>query len=125
MYLLDTHTMLWFLRNSKELSNSARATILSANKVFVSIASFWEIAIKQSLSKLEIDCEAEDLEKLCVEQDFEILPISVRDTAKVKSLPFYHKDPFDRILVAQAIENDLTLVTKDETIPKYDVKTLW
>ena len=125
MYLLDTHTLLWYLRDSEELSEATRRTIDNAEEVFVSIASFWEIVIKQSQGKLRFDASMQVLEDLCRERDIRILNIRPVALERIKTLPDIHRDPFDRLLVAQALEEELVIVTRDRIIPQYEVKTIW
>lgn len=125
-YLLDTHTLIWFLNGDKELSSKARKAIESNNVVnFVSIASLWEIAIKISLKKLELNVSFKVVNRLLEENGFLILPISPEDTVFISTLPFFHRDPFDRILIAQSINNDLTVITKDVSFEDYKTKTIW
>ena len=125
MHLLDTHTLLWYLRDSEELSEAARRTIDNAEEVFVSIASFWEIAIKQSQGKIKFNASMQELEALCREHNIQILNIRPVALDRIKTLPDIHRDPFDRLLVAQALEEDLAIVTRDRIIPQYEVKTIW
>lgn len=125
MYLLDTHTLIWFLKGDKELSTKVVETIEKSNTVFVSIASIWELSIKMSLGKFGFPNGIEGFIKLVLNNSFEILPISLEDTIKVCSLDYIHKDPFDRIMIAQCLHNDLILITKDSFIKKYPVKTVW
>jgi PIN domain nuclease of toxin-antitoxin system len=125
MYLLDTHTLLWYLRDSQELSELARQTIDNADYVAVSIASLWEIAIKRSIGKLQISMGPFALELLCRERDIAVLPIRSVVLEKIQTLPKIHRDPFDRLLIAQALENSMTIITRDKTIPQYPVPTIW
>lgn len=125
MYLLDTHTLLWYLRDSSEISSLARQTISNANYVAISIASLWEIAIKRSIGKLQISVGPASLESLCMERDITVLPIGTDALEMIQKLPNIHGDPFDRILIATAQTKGLTIITRDKTIPKYPVKTLW
>ena len=125
MHLLDTHTLLWYLRDSEELSEAARRAIDNAEKVFVSIASFWEIAIKQSQGKLRFNTSMQELEALCRERDIRVLNIRSVELERLKTLPDVHRDPFDRLLVAQALESGLAIVTRDRIIPQYPVQTIW
>jgi PIN domain nuclease of toxin-antitoxin system len=122
--LLDTHAFLWVLGNPKKLSKKLTTSIEDpSTNVFVSAASTWEIAIKTALGKLRAD-----LDELVAESrslGFKDLPVSVAHTLRVRSLPPHHRDPFDRVLVAQAIEDGLTLVTRDPDICRYQVATLW
>jgi PIN domain nuclease of toxin-antitoxin system len=125
-YLLDTHTLIWFLNGDKLLSSKAKSIIEnSKHNKFVSIASFWEIAIKLGLEKLEFDGDIAEIIELAENNNFEILPISVKHTIEYKGLEFIHRDPFDRMLVIQAIVEDFTILTKDEYISKYKVKSDW
>ncbi len=125
MYLLDTHTLLWYLRDSQELSKLARQTIDNADYVAVSIASLWEIAIKRSIGKLQIEVGPSAIELLCQERDIVVMPIRSAALEKIQTLPKIHGDPFDRVIIATAQVCDLTIITRDGTIPQYPVKTLW
>ena len=125
MYLLDTHTLLWFLRDSPQLSKKALEIITTENKVYVSIASLWEIAIKKSIGKLEFKHSIEKIAELCHEKDILILQIQPKYFDKIIKLPNIHNDPFDRLIISQAIIENLVIITKDTIIPKYSVKTIW
>ena len=125
MYLLDTHAMLWYLRDSLELSTSAHRLIDEAEYVAVSIASFWEIAIKQSIGKMRLSMTIPELESLCVNRDIHVLPIQSAVLEQTKSLPQIHGDPFDRLIIAQAQVGEMTIVTRDRIIPQYPVQTVW
>ena len=120
--LLDTHVLIWVLENNPTLSDNARQNIILAeNLVFVSAVSIWEIGIKKSLGKLESPDNLQEEIKL---HRFTPLPISYDHAELAGKLPPIHRDPFNRMLVAQAITEKLTLVTRDEFISKYDVVTL-
>jgi len=120
--LLDTQVLIWTLTNPKRLSGQARATIAEGeNRVFVSLATPWEIAIKTALGKL---APPEDLEEQLREKRFELLPIALPHTRAVASLPLLHSDPFDRMLIAQAQVDRMTLITTDRQIRRYPVATL-
>ena len=121
-YLLDTHVLLWWLSADKQLGSSARKMIASTdNQIFCSVASYWEMVIKQSLGKLSFPKKTfTTLE----ENGILILPIEAKHIAELQSLPTIHKDPFDRILIAQAINEKMTLVTGDKHIQKYKIDTL-
>ena len=125
MYLLDTHAMLWYLRDSPELSASAHALIDNAEYVAVSIASFWEIAIKQSVGKMQFCMTIPELESLCLDRDIQVLPIQSVVLEQIKSLPKIHGDPFDRLIIAQAQIGKMTIITRDRIIPQYPVPTIW
>ena len=125
MYLLDTHAMLWYLRDSPELSASAHSLIDNAEFVAVSIASFWEIAIKQSIGKMQFCMTIPELESLCLDRDIQVLPIQSVVLEQIKSLPKIHGDPFDRLIIAQAQIGKMTIITRDRMIPQYPVPTIW
>ena len=125
MYLLDTHAMLWYLRDSPELSASAHALIDNAEYVAVSIASFWEIAIKQCIGKMQFCMTIPELEALCLDRDIQVLPIQSVVLEQIKSLPKIHGDPFDRLIIAQAQIGKMTIITRDRMIPQYPVPTIW
>lgn len=124
-FILDTHTLIWFLNGDKQLSKSARAAIeKESNDKYVSVASLWEMAIKISLKKLEFTAFP-DLANMIAENGFEILPITFEHTLKLAELDFIHGDPFDRILIAQCIVEHLAIISKDSNIEKYPIKVLW
>jgi PIN domain nuclease of toxin-antitoxin system len=128
--LLDTHAFLWYYSGSPELSERARLYIDDPkNTFYVSMASLWEIAIKNSLGKLALD---KDFDTFCadaVAQGFRFLPIDMAHLMKAATLPFHHRDPFDRMLVAQAIAEHLDFITKDTMMEAYFqhelVRVLW
>lgn len=120
--LLDTHVLLWALIEDARLRSAARTVIEDGrNAVFVSAASTWEITIKRSLGKLDVP---DDLAAQLQAARFEVLAITVEHTLAVGDLPDHHRDPFDRLLVAQARVANLTLLTADPAICRYDVATL-
>ncbi|MBO7145039.1 MAG: type II toxin-antitoxin system VapC family toxin [Salinivirgaceae bacterium] len=125
MYIIDTHALLWYLRNSGDLSELALNTINTTELIYTSVASLWEIAIKQSIGKLDLDFSITQIENLCNEKDIQILPIKSKHLDKLKNLPKYHGDPFDRLIISQALTENLTIITRDSTIPNYPVRTLW
>jgi len=115
--LLDTHIYLWYLADSRRLSRNAKAEIASAEEVFVSAASIWEAAVKRGLGKL--DAAVEDLVAGIGASGFVELPVSARHAARVAMLPSHHRDPFDRLLLAQAIHEPLHLLTSDAALKHY------
>jgi PIN domain nuclease of toxin-antitoxin system len=115
--LLDTHIFLWCVMASPHLKPSARKAITSANQVYVSSASIWEVAIKAKLGK--IDASADELLAAIEASGFIELPVSGAHAAFVAQLPLHHADPFDRILVAQAITEPLRLMTADAALVPY------
>lgn len=115
--LLDTHLFLWAVTDSRALRAAARREILAAERVFVSAASIWEIAIKARLGKIEGDPQA--LARVIGESGFEELPVRADHAARVARLPLHHADPFDRLLVAQAQSEPLLLLTSDAALAPY------
>ena len=125
-YLLDTHSILWFFDHIEKLSGRILGTILEpANKKYVSIVSAWELAIKTSLGKLTFEGGVENFFILIEENGFELLPIKEEHIKLVETLPFIHRDPFDRMLIASAISEGMNLITADLNIHKYNVSWLW
>jgi PIN domain nuclease of toxin-antitoxin system len=124
--LLDTHAFLWFLGGASDLSEQARRHIENPKyEKYISIASFWEIAIKYSLGKLTLEVPFSELKTEVVKNGFHILPITFEDTLRLCTLPFHHRDPFDRIIISQAKKNNLILVSCDSNFTLYDVSLLW
>ena len=125
--LLDTHTLLWFIAGSSSLSASARTLIEDAeNDKFVSIVSIWETAIKISTGKMSLSSPFDTLFPRQLEiNGFELLPVKVEHTSLVTTLPFHHRDPFDRLLIAQGIVEDFAIVTTDSDFSDYAIKLLW
>lgn len=125
--LLDTHTFLWFIAGDSSLSQSARAAIEDLdNNRYLSMASLWEIAIKISVRRLELSEPFEILiPKQLADNSIELLGISFDHTALVSSLPFHHRDPFDRLLIAQSKVEQMTLVSIDSVFDSYSVNRLW
>lgn len=120
--LLDTHTFLWWRSDASQLPPASLDRIRHADLVFVSVVSAWETAIKVALGKLTIDGHfASGVE----ESGFAKLPISFEHAERAGTLPNHHKDPFDRMLIAQAMCDDLTLITRDHQFQAYDVEIGW
>jgi PIN domain nuclease of toxin-antitoxin system len=129
-YLIDTHTFLWFNEGSNSLSNTAKELIIDKNnEIFISIASLWEISIKTALEKLTINCPYDLIIEDVTENDMDILPINFAHTVIQNKLPFYHRDPFDRIIVSQAIAENLDIISKDAQFDAYlvgkPIKRIW
>ena len=125
--LLDTHAFLWWIADSPELPKRARRAIASAgNECLVSAASCWEMAIKVSIGKLELPGTVERfVPHHMMLNGFRELSIDMRHAAGVARLPFHHRDPFDRLLVSQAVEEDLPIVSADRSFEKYGVTRIW
>jgi PIN domain nuclease of toxin-antitoxin system len=119
--LLDTHVVIWWLADDPALTDQTKALIDEEPEVYVSSATVWEIAIKQALGKLK---EPADLPELVRDSEFRELPITSAHAIAAARLPAIHRDPFDRMLVAQARAEELTLVTVDETIQQYEVPVI-
>ena len=126
MYLLDTNALLYFLYDSGKLSKKASDIIYhNDEKINVSIVSMWEIAIKSSIGKLEIKSSISKIAETCENEQFDILPIKPFHLDEIERLPAIHGDPFDRLIISQAISENLVIITKDGTMPMYNVKVLW
>jgi PIN domain nuclease of toxin-antitoxin system len=119
--LLDTHVLLWWLADHRELSKRVRADIAAAPRVYVSAVSIWEIVVKQAVGKLQAPNE---LVATTLASGFEPLPVTLEHAERVAELPRHHADPFDRMLVAQALVERLTIVSRDERISAYEVSVL-
>ncbi|UVE43596.1 type II toxin-antitoxin system VapC family toxin [Pseudomonas chlororaphis] len=115
--LLDTHILLWALSDDPKLSAKARKLIESAAEVYISAASFWEMAIKVSLGKLDVDLE--QIREYCLASGFIELAITSEHAIAVKDLEHHHRDPFDRLIVATAISEPMKLLTADPLVAKY------
>lgn len=124
--LLDTHSFIWFLNGDEQLPQNLKNTIAdTTNRCFLSIASLWEIAIKSSLSKLELKGNFDRIADFLNDNDIELLPITFEHLQRLLQLPFHHKDPFDRVIIAQALTESLPVATKDEIFPEYGVNCNW
>ena len=121
-FLVDTHALLWALGEPSTLSRQARAALADpSNLIVVSSASLWECAIKASIGKLDLP---EDFFDSIPEAGYEVMPIRISHLNVYRTLPMHHRDPFDRMLVAQASAEALTLISRDPDIAKYDVAVL-
>jgi PIN domain nuclease of toxin-antitoxin system len=125
--LRDTPAFLWFVLDDPKLSAPARQTIADpSNRVLISPATYWEIAIKISLGKYALPGPyAGFIRNQLRENHFEILPVLPEHTALLTDLPFHHRDPFDRLLIAQAVVNELPLISIDTAFDAYPVQRLW
>ncbi len=125
--LLDTHTFLWYLNGDESLSDKARKSIDKKNSVvYVSIASIWEISIKIGLKKLKIDVSLEELENQISLNNFIILPLKFEHIIELSKLDNHHRDPFDRILIAQSFSEKIAVLTKDTHFNHYKgITVIW
>ena len=125
--LLDTHALLWFILNDRRLSPDARSLMMdSSNDLLISPASVWEIAIKISLGKYSLEEPFEEFMELQIaKNDLTLLPITVTHAAVVARLPFHHRDPFDRLVIAQAITEQVPVISRDVAFDAYSVTRTW
>lgn len=124
--LLDTHTFLWWVADDPQLTSRARRTIAGASEAFLSIASCWEMAIKASAGKLGLPKRVEHFvpEQLAT-NNLRLLQIDLNDVTRVETLPFHHRDPFDRLLAAQALNDDLAIISRDAIFRQYGLRRIW
>lgn len=121
--LLDTHALLWALADDERLSETARAAIIDeANDVVVSVVSAWEVAVKRALGMLKAP---NNLRHVIAEAGFSERLVEFPDCQRLSCLPCLHRDPFDRMLVCQALEDGMPVITKDERIGRYQIQTIW
>ena len=119
-YLIDTHIFIWFVENSPNLSQTLKNTIEDVNsEIFISIASLWEISIKTSIKKLQLNRRYEEIFAILRDNSIEILPVTFAHTLENNRLPFYHRDPFDRMIVAQAIVENIDFISADAVFDDY------
>jgi PIN domain nuclease of toxin-antitoxin system len=124
--LLDTHAFIWFVNGDNQLPDKSINLIKKLdNKCHISVASIWEIAIKLSIGKLDLNDKFEEIAKIMKQNHIELLPITFEHIQKLLTLDFHHRDPFDRIIISQWLVEKLTIITKDENFPKYNIKTIW
>ncbi|BDI16486.1 twitching motility protein PilT [Nostoc cf. commune SO-36] len=124
-FLLDTHAFIWLTENDSSLPDNLRIMINTADIVYLSIASLWEIAIKLNLGKLSLQQSYETIGSAIDTSDILILPICFADTLQVRNLPQHHGDPFDRMLIAQAMNHSLIIISRDKKFDAYSVQRMW
>lgn len=125
-FLIDTHAFLWYIQASSKLSpKAADIPEDSSQSPYFSIASLWEISIKIRLDKLTLDNSFHQLEALLSRLAIDILPITFADTETYLNLPLHHRDPFDRILIAQAMNRSLSIITADSAFDSYAIDSVW
>ncbi|MFP4302895.1 MAG: type II toxin-antitoxin system VapC family toxin [Alkalispirochaetaceae bacterium] len=125
--LLDTHALLWMVSSSERLSETARSTIADeANELYCSIAGYWEIGIKQSLGKLELAAGWEEtLPREMTRNRIARLPVEPKHVHELVGLPWIHRDPFDRLMIAQALVEGLSVISRDRDLGAYGVPVVW
>ncbi len=125
-YLLDTHTFLWFVNDSDEIPEELFNLLESDVDLLLSIASLWEIAIKVNIGKLTLPKPYMNfISEQMKLNDIEILPISLEHLNLISTLPLYHRDPFDRLIIAQSLVENLTIISKDSAFDAYAITKLW
>jgi PIN domain nuclease of toxin-antitoxin system len=132
-FIIDTHVILWMSGDDKYLSKQVKSVVKdTSNKLFISIMSFWEIAIKHSLGKLEFKISIPQLLRFCIENDIEILSVGFTEFEIIEKMPFlknkseFHKDPFDRIIIAQSVSLKLPIISIDDKFDIYpNIQRIW
>ena len=124
--LLDTHTFIWYIEGNAKLTQKARDVIeVSGDKIYLSIISLWEIAIKTGKKQLTLQNKFDDLLDVLNSLEIEILTITFADTQIYRNRPLHHGDPFDRMIISQAINNSLTIIGCDQSFNDYPIQILW
>ncbi len=124
--LLDTHTFIWYFQGSEQMSLKVLEILENPNNsLYLSIASLWEIAIKTGLGKLSLEIPFHELQSILDRLQIKILPITFADTEYYISLPLHHRDPFDRILISQAVNHSLKIVSADLAFDAYPIQRMW
>lgn len=125
-FLLDTHAFLWWTTDADQLPERARQLIEDRSEpVYLSLVCVWEIQIKSQLGRLALEKSLRDLVEVELEKNLLLLPIAMEHILKLEALPFYHRDPFDRLLVAQAACEGFQIITKDPEFSQYGVQLIW
>jgi len=123
--LIDTQALIWFVENDQRLSPSVKAIMEDSESLIISIASLWEITIKVSLGKLSFSKELSSFFNKLVYNGFDIMPIKIAHLITLQSLQNVHKDPFDRLIIAQAIKEQISIVSSDSIFKEYPVNIIW
>lgn len=123
-YLLDTHVLIWHSEGQKIKSDILEILANPENTLYVSHASLWEMTIKESIGKIEFNFEVAAFEAILIQNQFTILPFDFKSYQHLRNLPFHHQDPFDRMLIAQAISMDIPIITHDRNFPLYSVEVV-
>ena len=124
-YLIDTHVLLWYIQGDNRLKSKYIEIIDDSDtEILVSSVSLWEIALKISIGKLELNTDYKNFINFLTERDFSILDFDSEDLNTMINLPFHHQDPFDRLIIAQSITKNLSLISDDNKFKKYDAKLI-
>ncbi|WP_299291293.1 type II toxin-antitoxin system VapC family toxin [uncultured Mucilaginibacter sp.] len=125
-YLIDTHVLIWYLEGSDKLPQKLREELDNdQNTILISVASFWELAIKISAKKIELTKSLQEVQAYIVERAFVFLNISFEHLYTLLDLPHHHKDPFDRMLIAQSITENIAIISVDQQFKPYSVNVIW
>jgi PIN domain nuclease of toxin-antitoxin system len=123
--LLDTHIVIWFITNDGKLSKKIKNIIEdSNNRCFISIVSYWELSIKYSLGRLDLNSTVEEIFNIIEKSGFDILPITLNHIIQLSKLEHFHNDPFDRLIISQSVIENLHLVSNDNYFPAYNVQLI-
>ena len=125
MYLMDTHAFLWFLNDDPKLPPNVKDVMRKAERLSISIGSFWEMVIKANLGKLTLPASVTALMEVCDEMRITVLPIAPSHLECLQKLPNHHNDPFDRLIISQAIAENLTILSADTKFAGYEVRLMW
>jgi PIN domain nuclease of toxin-antitoxin system len=124
--LIDTQAFIWFVENDKQLPSKIKMDLEdSDNTIIISIASLWEMTIKMTLDKLHLDCDIKEMIDKVYRNGFEILPILPEHIIKLSTLEYFHRDPFDRIIISQGLSENILIVSSDIVFDEYRVKRRW
>jgi len=124
--LIDTHVLVWFITDNRKLPKKTKTIIENKkNNCFVSIASFWEIGIKNSIGRLNLNSDLNTIFQIIDETGFDILPFTINHILINANLEFHHQDPFDRIIIAQSLSENMTIISKDRQFQNYNVPIDW
>ena len=126
-YLVDTHTFLWIIEDNKNLTDKVRTIYIdNSNEIYLSVASIWEMAIKISLNKLSIRGQlVKFIDRHAIENNIRLLSIQPHHIFPIENLPFHHRDPFDRLLLSQCLQEKMHLLSNDKEFDKYGIDRIW
>ncbi len=125
-YLADTHVLIWSWRDPEKLSRRARKILEDGeSEIWLSIASVWEMTIKSGIGKLDLEMSIAEFAKAQMQDGLQLLPIRLSHAERLAELPLHHRDPFDRMLIAQSDVEGFTVITSDGAFGDYEIKTLW
>lgn len=125
-FLIDTHIFIWFINGDNQLPSPVLSQIENPqNTCMISIASIWEMGIKYGMGRLELNNDFSAINRFLYDNSIQILPVNFEHIQKLTELPFHHRDPFDRVIIAQAISEQMSIITKDELFSHYSINILW